>query len=130
MPGETPTEPVRRRGGLGAETGMLGAMEERSFIATAHTPGAPAQGEEGPPRRRAENIDPEKADQIAMEALGEGEDKPAPAPEAAEKTPEVAEKTPEAQPPAEEAKAEDAKQAQAGEDAAAAGDPQDEGEKA
>ena len=150
VPGETPTEPVRRRGGLGAETGMLGAMEGRSFIATAHTPGAPAQGEEGPPRRRAENIDPEKADQIAMEALGEGKDKPAPeaedktpeaaektaeakekTPEAAEKTAEAEDKTPEAQPPAEEAKAEDAeKQAQAGEDAAAAGETQDEGEKA
>jgi len=30
VPSETPAEPVRRRGGLGAETGLLGAMEEKA----------------------------------------------------------------------------------------------------
>jgi hypothetical protein len=71
-------EPVRRRGGLGAETGMLGALDEKQFIATSHGPAEPAP-QEAPPKRTAEQVDPEKADQIALEALGEGvEEKPAP----------------------------------------------------
>ena len=149
VPGETPAEPVRRRGGLGAETGMLGTMEERSFIATAQTPGGQAQGEEGPPRRRTEKIDPEKADQIAMDALAEGEGKAAPAPEAeagegkaaegeqpAGEEPSAPAEQAKAEPP-EEAKAEDAKpdaaekqeQAPQEDGAAEAGDSQDQGEK-
>jgi small subunit ribosomal protein S1 len=84
VPSEAPPsggEPVRRRGGLGAESGLLGAMAEKSFIATANQPEGEQgqeqegqqgeQAEEAPPKRKAEAVDSETADQIAMDALGE-----------------------------------------------------------
>jgi len=69
VPGEQPAEPVRRRGGLGAETGLLGAIEGKPILSSARPP-APPQAE-GPPPRRQKEVDPETAERIAMEALGE-----------------------------------------------------------
>ena len=52
MAGEAPAEPVRRRGGLGAETGLLGEIEARTFIPSTRRERAgedkPAEGEEKP----------------------------------------------------------------------------------
>ena len=91
VPSEAPPEPVRRRGGLGAESGLLGTMEEKALIPATRPQGAPEP--EGPPSRREKQIDREAADQIALEALGE---------QASEETP--AEPTP----PAEAGPSEDA----------------------
>ena len=75
VPGEQPQEPVRRRGGLGAETGMLGAIEEKPILSPGGRPAQPQA--EGPPRRRQKKVDPETAERIAMEALGEQPPEPA-----------------------------------------------------
>jgi len=90
VPSEPPPEPVRRRGGLGADTGLLGAMDPAQLISATR----PGEAEpEGPPRRAADNVDQATADQIAMDALG---DEKAPAPPEAE-TPQA--ETPEAETP-------------------------------
>jgi len=70
MTAEPPQEPIRRRGGLGAETGLLGKIEDQPLMSTSRSEQAQA---EGPPSRREKKIDQEQqADQIATEALGEG----------------------------------------------------------
>jgi len=87
VPSEPPPEPVRRRGGLGADTGLLGSMDPAQLIsATRSGDGEPA----GPPRRAEDSVDQATADQIAMDAL-DG-DKAPPAPKA--ETPKA--ETPEA----------------------------------
>ena len=70
VPSEAPPEPVRRRGGLGSETGLLGAIEEKPYIPPTRSD-EPAGDEQGPPRRSEEEPDPQAAEQIAMEALGQ-----------------------------------------------------------
>jgi len=82
VPGETPTEPIRRRGGLDADSGLLGLNEER-FINPAR-PEQTAEEEEAPPQRTAEKVDTRTADEIAMEALGES--KPAEEKDSSEST--------------------------------------------
>jgi len=70
VPGETPVEPVRRRGGLDADSGLLGLGDERFIPATR--PEEPQAEEEAPPQRTAKKVDQKTADEIALEALGEG----------------------------------------------------------
>ena len=70
VPSETPSEPVRRRGGLDADSGLLGVAGDR-IIPAARLAEPAASEEEAPPSRQQPEIDQETADQIAMEALGE-----------------------------------------------------------
>jgi small subunit ribosomal protein S1 len=89
VPGETPSEPVRRRGGLGADTGLLGTMEDKKPIIPATRPSAEA---EGPPGRRDQPVDREAADKIALEALGD-ESPGTPAPQDPDQVPPDADRT-------------------------------------
>jgi small subunit ribosomal protein S1 len=68
-------EPARRRGGLGADSGLLGAIDEQQFLSATRDR----------PKRAKDKIDPEQADQIALDALADkpgvaepAEEKPAP----------------------------------------------------
>ena len=70
VPSETPTEPVRRRGGLDADSGPLGVAGERIIPATRGAEPAPSD-DDAPPQRQQPEIDQKTADQIAMEALGD-----------------------------------------------------------
>jgi len=70
---EAPAEPVRRRGGLDGEGGLLGDLEP-NVIQTVR----PQDREELPERPKrdvAGEMDSGKADEIAMDALSEGEAK-------------------------------------------------------
>jgi len=101
-------EPVRRRGGLAGEGGMLGALDP-NIIQTIRSGEQTEEGDR--PKRDVEGrqIDAAEADDIAMDALG---DAPAPAADApsddapAEDAP--AEDAPAEDAPAEDAPAEDA----------------------
>jgi len=85
VPGEAPPEPVRRRGGLEADTGLLGAAAEGRIL-PATRPGAEP---EAPPQREAKKLDQETADQIALEALGgEPAAPPKDEPQKSDQTPE------------------------------------------
>ena len=66
VPGEAPPEVSRRRGGLESDGGLLGAAAER-VLSTTRQPEPP----EAPPKRGADKVNAEEADQIALEALNE-----------------------------------------------------------
>jgi small subunit ribosomal protein S1 len=116
VPGEAPPEsPVRRRGGLGAETGLFGTIEGKTLIATAKTDEetqaedkveeAPAIVETDPEPTPAEPTEAEP--EVTAEAEAEAEEKSQEAPEPETETePEAEEKTPEASEPEPEAEAE------------------------
>ncbi len=86
VPGEAPPEPpAKRRGGLGAETGMLGSIEGKPLIATTRTDEQPSEpepdqaasetGEDQTPVEKTEEPEAEP------EPVSEPEDKPQEAPE-------------------------------------------------
>ena len=84
VPSEAPTEPVRRRGGLDAESGLLGAAAEKLLSATR---------KESPPERESEQVDEATAEKIAMDAL---DDQAKPSPQTEE--PSQAEESSQAEP--------------------------------
>ncbi|MDY7010175.1 MAG: 30S ribosomal protein S1 [Planctomycetota bacterium] len=83
VPGEAPPEPpVRRRGGLGAETGLLGSIEGKPLIATTRTgeqaeQSAHQTGQDQTPVKKTEepNVEPEGKSQETPDEQSEG-DKP------------------------------------------------------
>ena len=71
VPGEAPPEPpAKRRGGLGAETGLLGSIEGKPIISTTRTDKqpeepAPEAGEDQTPVEKTKEPEPEDSSQAA-----------------------------------------------------------------
>ena len=67
VPGEPAPEPVRRRGGLGADSGLLGSIDTNRFLSSTR-PGERPPGDE--------KSDKDQPDPIATDAPGEPPEKP------------------------------------------------------
>ncbi len=82
VPGEAPPEPqARRRGGLGAETGLLGSIEGKPLISTTRTD-EQDQAEDAPATETAEEQPPvEETREPEPEAVEKPEDEPQESPE-------------------------------------------------